>query len=1074
MPRMVCVLLFCLALASAAPGQEPEPQPEPEPAVGTWPVQLNSITHLLMERAPRLQAGFLAEEDQWLLYSRQFDLLSAGGQMFLLRKYGYLPAPAWIAREWKSQAGGAGFQACSAWPAGMSAPPPCPAGQAAQAGMPAPLRFALLAPGVNVKVTLTEAEIRRRLQSETTIAVSGQNIVVGYNDEGDHVSYSTDGGSTWRQSRLSTYPGVLATSGDPVVAAGPNNRFYHSFLAGNTLGQSTIGVARSDNGGASWSAPTNATATVTGTLGGFHDKEWMAVDNHPASRFRGNVYVSWTMFSPQTSSIRFVRSTDGGLTWSQAMAVTELSQQDNLAEQVVQGSFIATGPGGEVYVAWYDSRVNGIRLRQSLDGGATFSDPVTALSPVGFTFSVYLTGNFDVPAFPQIAVDSSSGPSRGTVYVTANALTSAGHMDVFLTRSSDGGATWSAPLRVNNDATTTDQFMPAIAVAENGNVGVAFYDRRNDPDNNSLVDVYLAVSSDSGRTFFTNQRVTTANWPVLPTPLGFRAGYHGDYIQMAVAGNNFYVAWGDDRSGQDPDVYVAVVPASGAVSDFLLATTKAWADVLPGQSAQYALTTGGTSGIALSARSTPPGLTFQFAGSTLTVGTTATTEPGTYTITVNGSSGGLERTTVMRLTVHSPALRQVPVSVTPMRDAAYLAHAFADGAGNVHIVTAHEVEARVRKRLSYTRIPAGGRGPDPAQTIARADRALREQAFLEPHVAAGAGPVYVVWHRSDRTGEHIELSRSTDGRTFSEPVDVSRLPRLTGAPGEILNQTFHPTVAVAPNGTVYVAYILRTLRPLGFNVFLLLANDIFLARSVDNGATFSVPVDLTRVRNVQITSAVSLTVDSADNPHVAYAAATSVPMGPLVVSAQDIFYLRSRDAGRSFDAPANVSRGLDPGVVPQQPALAVDSRNNIYVAWTNPDRRIGQQDILLAKSTDGVRFQTINNLSYATYWTGALADWPALVVDRNGVLSAVWRQSVTNLTKQNDTQRDVFSSQSADGGLNWSSPINLSTNLGDTLLGAAFALAQPPGLAVDREGRVYAFWDDDTAGSTQILMVTLP
>ncbi len=1063
MPRVVCVLLFCLALAWSAPGQEPEPQPEPEPVVGAWPVQLNSITYLLMERAPRLQAGFLAEEDQWLLYSRQFDLLSAAGQMFLLRKYGYLPAAAWGAREWKSQTspggqgGGAGF----------------PAGQTAQAGMPAPP--ALLAPGVNVKVTQSEAEFRRRLQSETTIAVSGQNIVVGYNDEGDHVSYSADGGSTWRQSRLSTYPGVLATSGDPVVAAGPNNRFYHAFLAGNALGQSTIGVARSENGGASWSAPTNATATVTGTLGGFHDKEWMAVDNNPASRFRGNVYVSWTMFGPQTSSIRFVRSTDGGLTWSQALALTELSPEDNLAEQVVQGSFIATGPGGEVYVAWYDSRVSGIRLRKSVDGGATFSDPVTALSPVGFTFSVFLTGNFDVPAFPQIAVDSSSGPGRGTVYVTANALTGAGHMDVFLTRSSDGGATWSAPLRVNNDATTTDQFMPAIAVAENGNVGVAFYDRRNDPDNNSLVDVYLALSSDNGRTFFTNQRVTTANWPVLPTPLGFRAGYHGDYIQMAAAGNNFYVAWGDDRSGQDPDVYVAVVPASGAVSDFALATTKAWADVLPGQSAQYTVTTGGASGITLSARSTSPGLTFQFAGSTLTVGTTATTEPGTYAITVTGSSGGLERSTVLRLTVHSAAMRQAPGPVTPIRDAAYLAHAFADSFGNVHIVTAHEVEARARKRLSYTRIPAGGRGPDPAQTVARADRALREQAFLEPHVAAGAvGPVYVVWHRSDRTGEHILLSRSTDGRTFSEPVDVSRLPRLTGAPGEILNQTFHPAVAVAFDGTVYVAYILRTLRPLGFNVFQLLANDIFLARSVDNGATFSLPVDLTRVRNVQITSAVSLAVDSADNPHLAYAGTSAVPMGPLLVSAQDIFYLRSRDGGRTFDAPANVSRGLDPGVVPQQPALAVDSRNNIYVAWTNPDRRIGQQDILLAKSTDGVRFQTINNLSYATFWTGSLADWPALVVDRNGVLSAVWRQSVTNPTKQNDTQRDVFSSQSADGGLTWSSPINLSTNVGDTLLGAAFALAQPPGLAVDRDGRVYAFWDDDTAGGTQILLMTLP
>src|SRR5216683_7909206 len=63
--------------------------------------------------------------------------------------------------------------------------------------------------------------------------------------------------------------------------------------------------------------------------------------------------------------------------------------------------------------------------------------------------------------------------------------------DVFLTVSHDHGKTWSAPVRVNDDATQTDQWMPSVAVTEEGTVGVMFYDRRNDPGANLNIDVYL-------------------------------------------------------------------------------------------------------------------------------------------------------------------------------------------------------------------------------------------------------------------------------------------------------------------------------------------------------------------------------------------------------------------------------------------------------------------------------------------------------------------------------------------------------------------------------------------------------
>jgi hypothetical protein len=83
--------------------------------------------------------------------------------------------------------------------------------------------------------------------------------------------------------------------------------------------------------------------------------------------------------------------------------------------------------------------------------------------------------------------------------------------DVFFTRSTDGGATWSTPGRVNDDATPNDQFFPAIAVNAAGTIEAIWYDRRLDPDN-FHIDVFRARSTDDGATFEANERVTSASF----------------------------------------------------------------------------------------------------------------------------------------------------------------------------------------------------------------------------------------------------------------------------------------------------------------------------------------------------------------------------------------------------------------------------------------------------------------------------------------------------------------------------------------------------------------------------------
>ena len=131
----------------------------------------------------------------------------------------------------------------------------------------------------------------------------------------------------------------------------------------------------------------------------------------------------------------------------------------------------------------------------------------------------FLQGIIRVVEFPSLALDRSSGPSRGTLYVGWNdggrvtipdAIALAGiysFSDALLVKSTDGGASFGAPTRVNRGSSTefTDQYMPAVGVDKNGDVGVCYYDRRHDPSN-FLIDRRCARSADGGD-HWTSQQV---------------------------------------------------------------------------------------------------------------------------------------------------------------------------------------------------------------------------------------------------------------------------------------------------------------------------------------------------------------------------------------------------------------------------------------------------------------------------------------------------------------------------------------------------------------------------------------
>lgn len=329
--------------------------------------------------------------------------------------------------------------------------------------------------------------------------------------------------------------GSYGVVGDPVLAYDSLGVLYYTTLIESpTYGLVTV---KSTNKGVSWSAP----YLIYGTTVGLSDKEWIVCDQ-TAGPNSNNVYAGWRQFG--SSGMRFTRSTNGGVSWS---TPTYLAGD--------QGAYIAVGPngsipGGNVYFA---NTLGGyIAFHRSTDGGQTFAAYVLATpyinGPGTICYGRYTVKNcIRCDYFPRMAADNSYGPNRGNVYIVyaSNPNSGLDKADVRLVRSTDYGTTWSLPIRVNDDNTETDQWMPAINVDNSGKVIVTWYDSRIDPTSNLMTQLYSAVSTNGGVSFMPNKPVSNTSFNPNNMAVGQGSGqanYIGDYIgNNPVKGN--YTSW---------------------------------------------------------------------------------------------------------------------------------------------------------------------------------------------------------------------------------------------------------------------------------------------------------------------------------------------------------------------------------------------------------------------------------------------------------------------------------------------------------------------------------------------------
>ena len=317
---------------------------------------------------------------------------------------------------------------------------------------------------------------------------------LGYRQIG--YGYTVDAGRTW------TNPGLFVEhhyqwDSDPALTVSRTGTFYAMLLTyTDTSHPNGFLLEKSTDSGVSWTEQGFAVNQVSGV---FEDKELIACDRNALSPFRGRIYCTWDRFNE--TNIYCVASGNEGLTWTTPHRVSDQSSN--------QFPTPAVGPDGTLYVAWTYYGGN-LRLDKSTDGGVTFGSDINITTI--YNPAPTLNGGVDAICSPALDADISGGTYNGRLYcLYMNKASGSNDYDIYLRYSTDRGATWSSPIRVNDDTFNNgrDQFHCWLTVDNRGILTAVWLDRRQDPANLQWYS-YISQSTNGGTTWSPNQQVSTA------------------------------------------------------------------------------------------------------------------------------------------------------------------------------------------------------------------------------------------------------------------------------------------------------------------------------------------------------------------------------------------------------------------------------------------------------------------------------------------------------------------------------------------------------------------------------------
>lgn len=404
-------------------------------------------------------------------------------------------------------------------------------------------------------------------------------------DGGETWSNGNIPGSPWKNSRNPSEANVTPFSKywcatDPVLAFGPEGTLYWTVMpyqcdpaSGSKLGRgvlpmgglndwaftcSSMYVLASHDGGRSWDT---ISRVATGPLL-MHDKQWIA-----AAPDGETVLLCWDWNVAYVAARDMVCSVshDQAESWSPYERVA--ADWETWDDEALL-PWIEFGPDGRAYMV-FTTGITDERGRIGVtwsDDGLDWHEPAEVASyrnppeRGAYGWPALDGSDFRIFAVPSLAVDRSEGPHGGNLYLAwMDYIPETDEADVLLSTSTDGGGTWSEPLRVNDDdeGNGKDQFMPSVDVGPDGVVDLSWYDRRDDPDNH-VFHLYYAYSADGGESVSENLRVTDV--PSQEKHSRHQNGmiFLGDYRDTASSEGAAHLTWVDTRHEKADAFYAEV------------------------------------------------------------------------------------------------------------------------------------------------------------------------------------------------------------------------------------------------------------------------------------------------------------------------------------------------------------------------------------------------------------------------------------------------------------------------------------------------------------------------------------
>jgi hypothetical protein len=405
-------------------------------------------------------------------------------------------------------------------------------------------------------------------QSETFTTANPDDpsqVVVAYNDSRGRnfnpinisgASVSTDGGSTFtRLTKANGQSPFDNTFGDPVILYHkPSGTWVTVWLDGACGGQGLGGYSSTTP------ADPNSWTHFCAFNEGSADRESGWADNNPSSPFFGRLYISWNDFNIGQGALMSIHSTDGGVTWSSPATV--INGATFIRDVQITGDLAGSGT---VYIAGMDEGGGGFPhndtnlIFKSTDGGTTWANTYTGtpfpgpgVTAVGYFACMFndFGGYWRHEGWGQPAAINNF---VHLVYSQQGAPGDPG--DVYYIRSTDGGVTFGAPLKLNTDSTLRPQWQANLSVSPTGTLLATWYDAREstncvagDP-NTPCYRMFSRKSNDNGGSWLPDDMLSDVVTPLPSQPdPGIQPTYAGDYDYGSAIASKHMTSWTDGRN----------------------------------------------------------------------------------------------------------------------------------------------------------------------------------------------------------------------------------------------------------------------------------------------------------------------------------------------------------------------------------------------------------------------------------------------------------------------------------------------------------------------------------------------